>query len=170
MLGEKVGQETGKVSVRRVLATEGNPKLEVSFQSSGKLLGVEHRNMCTYVATLTGDGITHGEGQGIATGRNGEVAKWKGHRAGRLKGDGSVSYRGMVQYEVSPRSGTGSTGSRSPSSTRWIQRGTPEPSIGSGSSIRLVFPAYARRKGLELRKRQGKPSAPARQCMGRVHK
>ena len=99
MLGEKVGEEIGKVSGRRVLATEGNPQLEVSFQSSGKLLGVEHRNMCTYVATLTGDGITHGEGQGIATGRNGEVAKWKGHGAGRLKGDGSVSYRGMVQYE-----------------------------------------------------------------------
>ena len=78
MLGEKVGEETGKVSARRVIATEGNPKLEVSFQSTGKLLGVEHRNMCTYVATLTGDGITHGEGQGIATGRNGEVAKWQG--------------------------------------------------------------------------------------------
>ena len=99
MLGEKVGEEIGKVSGRRVLATEGNPQLEVSFQSSGKLLGVEHRNMCTYVATLTGDGITHGEGQGIATGRNGEVPKWKAHGAGRLKGDGSVSYRGMVQYE-----------------------------------------------------------------------
>lgn len=34
MLGEKVGEETGKVSVRRVLATEGDPKLEVSFQST----------------------------------------------------------------------------------------------------------------------------------------
>ena len=99
MLGEKVGEETGKVSVRSVLATEGNPMLEVSFQSSGKLLGVEHRNMCTYVATLTGEGITHGQGQGIATGRNGEVAKWKGQGVGHLGGDGSVSYRGMVLFE-----------------------------------------------------------------------
>jgi hypothetical protein len=100
MLGEKVGEETGKVSVRRVLPNDGFPKLEVTFQSNGKLLGVEHRNMCTYTATLAGDGITHGEGQGIATGRNGEIAKWKGHGAGRLKGDGSASYRGMVQYET----------------------------------------------------------------------
>jgi hypothetical protein len=42
MLGEKIGESTGKVTSRRVLANPGGgPKMETSFEASGRLLGVE---------------------------------------------------------------------------------------------------------------------------------
>jgi hypothetical protein len=71
MLGDQIGEETGKVIVRRVLPSEGRPKVEVSVQSSGKLLGVETRSMVTYAATVRADGSVYGEGQGIVTGQEG---------------------------------------------------------------------------------------------------
>ena len=40
MLGEQIGEETGQITAMRVLPAEGaGPKVEVSFQSSGTLLG-----------------------------------------------------------------------------------------------------------------------------------
>jgi len=100
MLGEEIGQETGKVIVRRVLPTDGNPKVEVSFQSAGKLLGIDFQNMGTYTASFRADGSLYGEGQGIVTGKNGETATWKGQGVGRLLGGGAVSYRGALYYET----------------------------------------------------------------------
>ena len=99
MLGEQVGEETGKVTVRRVLPSDGNPKVEVSFQNAGKLLGIEVRTMGTYTASIRSDGSLYVEGQGIATGKNGETATWRGAGAGRFLGGGAVSYRGAIYYE-----------------------------------------------------------------------
>jgi hypothetical protein len=39
MLGEQIGEESGKVTSRRVLSIDGGAKVEVSLQSTGKLLG-----------------------------------------------------------------------------------------------------------------------------------
>jgi hypothetical protein len=86
--------------VRRVLPTEGSLKVEVSFQTAGKILGVDHRSMATYTASIRPDGSAYGEGQGIVTGKNGERATWKGQGVGKLLADGSVSYRGAVYYEI----------------------------------------------------------------------
>jgi len=44
MLGEQIGEEKGKVTARRVISIDVGTKVEVSFQSSGKLLGVEHQS------------------------------------------------------------------------------------------------------------------------------
>src|SRR5438128_11046703 len=99
MLGEQVGEETGKVTVRRVLPSDGNPKVEVSFQNAGKLLGIEVRTMGTYTAPIRSDGSLYGEGQGIATGKNGETATWRGAGAGRFLRGGAVRYRGAIYYE-----------------------------------------------------------------------
>ena len=99
MLGEQVGEETGKVLVRRVLPGDGSPKVEVSFQTTGKLLGIDTRNMGTYTACIRADGSLYGEGQGITMGKNGEAANWRGAGAGRLLGGGAVSYRGAIYFE-----------------------------------------------------------------------
>ena len=99
MLGDQIGEETGKVIVRRVLPGEGRPKVEVSVQASGKLLGVETRSMVTYTATVRADGSVYGEGQGIVTGKNGEAATMKVAGVGRLLGSGAVSYRGASYIE-----------------------------------------------------------------------
>ena len=78
MLGDQIGEETGKVLARRVLPGEGRPKVEVSTQTTGKLLGIDTRSMVTYTATVRSDGSLYGEGQGIVMGKNGEAATLRG--------------------------------------------------------------------------------------------
>ena len=100
MLGEKLGEESGKVTSQRVLANPGGgPKVETSFQVTGTLLGVSHTTRATYQASMRPDGNLYGEGQGIAMGKDGEMAAWVGSGVGTLKKDGSVSYRGAIYYQ-----------------------------------------------------------------------
>jgi len=103
MLGEQIGEETGKVMVRRVISVEGGTKVEISVQSTGKRLGVETRSNVTYLAGIRPDGSVYGEGQGLVVGKGGEQATWKGAGAGKLLEGGAVSYRGaLYHYSDSP--------------------------------------------------------------------
>jgi hypothetical protein len=97
MLGEQIGEETGKVIARRVLSTDGGAKVEVSLQSSGKLIGVEFRSTVTYWAGIRPDGSLYGEAQGLVVGTGGERATFKAQGVGKLLDGGAVSYRG-AQY------------------------------------------------------------------------
>jgi hypothetical protein len=133
MLGEQIGEETGKVIVRRVVAGEGRPKVEVSVQSNGKLLGVETRGIVTYTATVRADGSVYGEGQGIVVGKNGEAATMRVGGAGRLSSD-AVTYRGRPTSSRSRRSGSASIRLRSCTSTKRTPMEMRGPSHGSGSS------------------------------------
>jgi hypothetical protein len=102
MLGEKVGEGTGKVTSQRVLPNPGGaPKMETSFQGNGTLLGVADTETGTYVAVARPDGSLFGEGQGIVMGRDGEVATWTGQGVGKFKKDGSLSYRGAIYVQTS---------------------------------------------------------------------
>ena len=66
MLGEMIGEEQGKITGIRVLPSEGqNPRMEVSFQASGRLVGVETTTMGTYISTLMPNGVFNGVGQGV---------------------------------------------------------------------------------------------------------
>ncbi len=104
MLGEQIGEEKGKVTVRRVLSTDGGAKVEVSLQSSGKLLGVEHQSTITYTAAVRPDGTVYGEAQGVVTGKGGERATFKAQGAGKILDGGGVSYRGAQYfYSDSPK-------------------------------------------------------------------
>ena len=105
MLGEQIGEETGKVVLRRVVSSEGgDPKMEVTVQSTGKTLGIETRSTVTYLAGFRPDGSLYGEGQGILTTKGGETATFKTQGVGRLLGGGSVSYRGASYcYSDSPK-------------------------------------------------------------------
>jgi len=97
MLGEQIGEETGKVMARRVLSVDEGTKVEVSLQSTGKFLGVEIRNTVTYWATIRPDGSLYGEAQGLVVGQGGERATFKAQGVGKLLDGGAVSYRG-AQY------------------------------------------------------------------------
>ena len=97
MLGEQIGEESGKVMARRVLSVDGGPKVEVSLQSTGKLLGVETRSTVTYWAGIRPDGSLYGEAQGLVVGKGGEQATFKAQGVGKLLDGGAVSYRG-AQY------------------------------------------------------------------------
>jgi hypothetical protein len=98
MLGEQIGEETGKVISRRVLSIDGGAKVEVSLQTTGKLLGVETRSTTTYTATVRADGSLYGEAQGLVVGKGNERATFRAQGVGKLHDGGAVSWRGASYY------------------------------------------------------------------------
>src|SRR5215831_18174647 len=98
MLGEQIGEGTGKVMARRVISVDGGTKVEVTVQGTGRLLGVETRINVTYCAGIRPDGSLYGEGQGLVIGKGGEQAAFKGAGVGKLLDGGAVSYRGASYY------------------------------------------------------------------------
>ena len=104
MLGEQIGESRGKRTGRKVLGTEGGFKVEVSLETTGKLLGIEVNEIATYWSESRPDGSLFGEGQGVIIGLDGSQAIWKGMGAGKFVGGGAVSYRGAIFYSsTSPK-------------------------------------------------------------------
>lgn len=102
MQGDKIGEESGKVTSQRVLPNPGGgPKMETSFQATGMILGTGHTTRGTYQAAIRPDGNLFGEGQGIVMSKDGDMASWVGQGVGTIKKDGSVSYRGAIYYQSS---------------------------------------------------------------------
>src|SRR4029453_6685218 len=102
MQGEKIGEESGKVTSRRVLPNPGgSPKMETSVQTDLTLLGVKATNMVTYWSAVRPDGTLYGEGHGIVMGKEGDLATFIGQGVGTIKKDGSVSFRGALYYQSS---------------------------------------------------------------------
>jgi hypothetical protein len=100
MLGEELGSEQGQITMRRVLPSEGHgARMEVSFEASGTLAGVQVNDIGTYVAEARPDGTLQGEGQGVIMSADGEMATWRGQGAGRPGAGGAVSYRGAIYFE-----------------------------------------------------------------------
>jgi hypothetical protein len=99
VLGEQIGQSTGKRLVRRVLSTDP-PTAEVSFEDSGTLCGVAVSGMGTYTSVVSADGSLHGTGQGMEMTSDGEAATWTGTGVGKFGPGGSVSYRGMLFFRT----------------------------------------------------------------------
>lgn len=101
MLGEKIGQGTGKMLSRRVLPSTGSgPRMETSFQSNTSLLGVDALETGTYTAGMRQDGHLYGEGQGIVMAKDGNTATWVGQGVGTIKPGGVVTYRGSIYYQA----------------------------------------------------------------------
>ncbi len=82
MLGEQIYEARGKRTGRRVLSADGGFKVEVSFEGSGKLLGVDANEIGTYWSESRADGSLYGEGQGVvlaqAQPRHGKARAWEG--------------------------------------------------------------------------------------------
>jgi hypothetical protein len=100
MLGEQIGESHGKRTGRRVLSTDAGFRVEVSFEDSGKILGVEANNIGTYWSQPRADGSLYGEGQGLLMSQDGEMVTWKGQGVGKLLPGGAVSYRGALYYST----------------------------------------------------------------------
>jgi len=99
MLGEQIGEATGKRIVRRILSTEP-PQAEVTFEDIGTMLGVGISQTGTYTAVVRADGTMFGDGNGMMITVDGEMILWKGSGIGRFGAGGSVSYRGMIYYQT----------------------------------------------------------------------
>ena len=99
MLGEQIGEGKGKRSYRKVVSAEGGTfSIEVSFESTGKVLGVDTREIGTYCSQPRADGSLYGEGHGVALTADGGMATWKGAGVGKILPTGAVSYRGAIYY------------------------------------------------------------------------
>lgn len=96
MLGDQIGEETGKVAAMRVLDAVG-PKVEVSVRTQGKALGIDYQGRTTYTSEVQPGGYIFGEGQGVYLTANG-IATWKGQGTGKFNPGGGVSYRGAIHY------------------------------------------------------------------------
>src|SRR5512133_3721686 len=102
MQGDTLGESTGKVTTRRVLPNPGGgPKMETSFEASGKLLGVDEKETGTFWAIVRSDGTLFGEGQGVLMSQEGDLATWTGQGVGTIGQGGAVSYRGAIYYQSS---------------------------------------------------------------------
>ena len=83
-----------------LMSTPRAPSMETSFQSEGRLLGVDTRGYGTYVGKMRPDGTIYGEGQGVVMGMGGQGATWVGTGVGTIKEDGGVKYRGAIYYST----------------------------------------------------------------------
>ncbi len=112
MLGEKIGEISGKVTMQRVLPNlGGDPKMETSFQATGSVLGTNIKDTGTYWTIFRPDGTQYGEGQGIMITKDGKTATWTGHGVGTMNKDGTATYRGAIYFQTMPQNG--------PALTRW---------------------------------------------------
>ena len=104
MLGDKLGEERGKITGQRVLPTDGPPTVETSFEAEGSFHGGNHNTIATYTSTMRPDGKLYGEGQGVIMTEDGGGATWKGTGIGTFGPGGSLSYRGIVYYQTASES------------------------------------------------------------------
>ena len=98
MLGEQIAEGRGKRTARRVVETQPQFKVEVSFEDLTKILGVEGMNIGTYVSSNKPDGTLDGLGEGVFATFDGDYVTWKGIGVGRFVGGGAVQYRGCLSY------------------------------------------------------------------------
>jgi hypothetical protein len=99
MLGELIGETTGKRTLRKVLSVEP-PNVEVTFEEGGKMLGVNTSGFGTYSSVVRNDGTMYGEGQGVIMTQDGDMISWKGSGVGKFKDKGAVSFRGILYYRT----------------------------------------------------------------------
>lgn len=102
MLGDKIGEATGKRLVRRVLSVEP-PTAEISFEDSGKMFDIHVTGMGTYTSVIRADGSVFGSGQGLSMTDEGEAVTWTGTGVGHFGPGGSVSYRGMLFLQTASK-------------------------------------------------------------------
>jgi hypothetical protein len=104
MLGEKIGEISGKITMQRVLPNLGGfPKMETSFQAAGSILSAEVKETGTYCTIVRPDGTQYGEGQGVMILKDGKMATWTGHGVGTMKKDGTATYRGALYFQTMPQ-------------------------------------------------------------------
>ncbi len=103
-----IGEFWGKITSSRVLPFKGEglaPKVERTFEDSGKILGMETTGIGTFWSVARAGGL-YGEGRGIAMIKDamikdGEMASWTAQAVGKLTGKGFASiWRGSVFFQT----------------------------------------------------------------------
>ena len=100
MLGEVIGESRGKRTARRVLSVADGFTVEVPFETTDKLLGIDTQEIGTYWSESRPDGTLYGEGQGVIIGADGNNGTWRGQGVGKFVGEGKLSYRGAIYFST----------------------------------------------------------------------
>jgi len=100
MVGEKIGEGNGARTGRRVICTEPNFKVEVSFEDTMSLMGAAGMNIGTYTTSTKPDGSLDGFGEGVFATLEGEFVTWKGMGVGHFREGGAVHYTGVLSYST----------------------------------------------------------------------
>jgi hypothetical protein len=99
MLGDLIYEHRGKITNQRVLDAEG-AKMETSFSGSANYRGTDGTEIGTYQTTYRSEGVLYGEGQGVITTKDGEIATWTGSGIGRFTGQGKIRFHGPLFYRT----------------------------------------------------------------------
>jgi hypothetical protein len=101
MLGDKLGEEQGRITTRRVLPGQDYRyvQMEISFETQGTILGVAGQNIGTYTVWERIPGQMYGEGRGIFMTADGEGAIWNGHGVGHMTADG-IAFASSVAVQT----------------------------------------------------------------------
>jgi hypothetical protein len=100
-LGNPFLEEKGKVIVQRVIGiTNGLPRIETSFAANDIINGnIAAREIGSYVtAPRPNSNILSGEGQGVITTKDGEMATWTGQGIGHFTSDGKIVFIGSLFF------------------------------------------------------------------------
>ena len=95
MLGELIGETTGKMTGQRVIDLEG-PTIETNVSSIGTLKGVAVTETLTFVSGPTSKGVIHGLGKGVVNTKDGQIATFTGEGIGRFDSAGVLKWRGAL--------------------------------------------------------------------------
>jgi hypothetical protein len=99
MLGDLIYEHRGKITNQRVLDAEG-AKMETSFSGSANYRGTDGTEIGTYRTTYRPEGVLYGEGQGVITTKDGEIATSTGSGIGRFTGQGKIRFHGPLFYRT----------------------------------------------------------------------
>jgi hypothetical protein len=97
MLGDMLGESSGKIIGTKVLPSDGQQvKIEASFQGSGNILGVPITDVGTYWQTFRPGGVLYGEGHVVLMSQDGDVVDWNGFGVGRATGPAPQARYGVA--------------------------------------------------------------------------
>ena len=97
MLGDLIYEHIGKITGQRVLDAEG-AKMETTFSGNAKYRGTDGTEIGTYCTIYRPEGVLYGEGQGVITSKEGEIATWTASGIGRFTGQGKIRFHGPLFY------------------------------------------------------------------------
>jgi hypothetical protein len=106
IMGDRIGEESGKVIGTRILPSEGGrpAKMEVTIQTQATYLGHKGTDVGTYVAYERIPGQIYGEGQGVFRTDEGEGVTWNGMGVGTPTGEGmGMKWSAAVTYQTNSK-------------------------------------------------------------------
>ena len=99
MLGAELGQEVGRIIGQRIVDAEG-PKIENTYSAEGTFRTIAVTDLGTYLSISRPDGALYGQGQGVLTTIDGQIATWIAQGLGRFTTPHVIRFRGSVIYHT----------------------------------------------------------------------